>query len=177
MLGIEPLSRQHDRKRFECGKAALNEYLHRTARQHIQKGISRTFVLVDSDNPTEILGFFTLASCEVVTTDLPRKYAGKYPTKAPAAKLARLAVSTDQQRRGLGAIMMAEAMKRTLAVAENIGIIGFFVDAKDHAAREYYEQFGFISLPDRPLELFLPLQSIKAAVEAADTDAPRTSPQ
>ena len=40
--------------------------------------------------------------------------------------------------------MMAEAMQRTLSVAENIGIIGIFVDAKNQSAREYYEQFGFI---------------------------------
>jgi ribosomal protein S18 acetylase RimI-like enzyme len=168
MLRIEPLSRLHDRKGFDCGDAALNEYLYRTAHQHIEKGISRTFVLVDTDNPKEILGFFTLASCEVVTTDLPKNYARKYPAKAPAAKLARLAISRDQQRRGLGTIMMVDAMKRTLAVAENIGIIGFFVDAKNQTAREYYGQFGFISLPDKPLELFLPLQSVKAAMETAD---------
>ena len=168
MLRIEPLSRRHDRMGFDCGETALNDYLHKTARPHIEKGISRTFVLVDTGSPTKILGFFTLASCEVITTNLPEKYAGKYPAKAPAAKLARLAVSTDRQRRGLGSIMMVDAMKRILAVAENIGVIGFFADAKNPAARQYYEQFGFISLPDKPLELFLPLQSLKAAMEAAD---------
>lgn len=168
MLRIEPFCRLHDRKGFDCGEPALDDYLYKTARQHIEKGISRTFVLVDTDKPMKILGFFTLASCEVVTSRLPEKYAGKYPARAPAAKLARLAVSIDKQRRGLGATMMVEAMKRTLAVAENIGIIGFFVDAKSQAAREYYEQFGFIALSDNPLELFLPLRSIKAAMEAED---------
>ena len=168
MLRIEPLSRSHERNAFDCGEPSLNGYLQKTARQHIEKGISKTFVLVDIAQPTHILGFYTLAACEVIANRLPDKYAKKYPEKAPAAKLARLAVSENRQREGLGAIMMADAMKRILAVSENIGVIGFFVDAKHQNAREYYEQFSFIQLPDHPLHLFLPLSSLQAAMEAVE---------
>ncbi|HEX9777381.1 MAG TPA: GNAT family N-acetyltransferase [Geopsychrobacteraceae bacterium] len=166
MLRIELLSRGHDREGFRCGERDLEDFLKRTARQHNDKGISRTFVLVDSDEPAKILGFFTLASCEVVTTELPPEFAKKYPRKAPAAKLGRLAVAMDRQRQGLGGLLMVDAMRRTLAVAENIGIIGFFVAAKNQGAREYYEQYGFVALPDHPLALFLPLATLAAAVEA-----------
>lgn len=168
MLRIELLSRGHEREGFSCGERDLDDYLKRTARQHNDKGISRTFVLVDSDAPAKILGFFTLASCEVVAADLPLEYAKKYPRRAPAAKLARLAVAMDQQRQGLGGLMMVDAMRRTLAVAENIGIIGFFVDAKNQGAREYYEQYGFVALPDHSLVLFLPLATLAAAADALD---------
>ena len=61
---------------------------------------------------------------------------------------------------------MVDAMRRTLAVSENIGIIGFFVDAKNQAAREYNEQYGFIPLPNNPLPLFLPLATMAAAAES-----------
>ena len=165
MLRIELLSREHDRQGFRCGERDLDDYLKRTARQHNDKGLSRTFVLADSDEPAKILGFFTLASCEVVATELPPKFARKYPARAPAAKLARLAVASDRQRQGLGGLMMVDAMQRTLAVAENIGIIGFFVDAKNQGAREYYTQYGFVALPDHPLALFLPLATLASAVE------------
>ncbi len=40
---------------------------------------------------------------------------------------------------------------------------GFFVDARNKNAKAYYEQFGFIPLPDRPLELFLPLATLQEA--------------
>lgn len=166
MLRIELLSREHHREAFACGERDLDDYLKRTARQHIEKGISRTFVLIDTETSAKILGFFTLTSCEIVAADLPPEYAKKYPGRAPAAKLARLAVSSDRQRQGLGGIMMVEAMRRTLAVSENIGIIGFFVDAKSQAAREYYEQYGFIPLPNNPLTLLLPLATLAAAVES-----------
>lgn len=168
MLCIEPLSRRHDRKDFDCGVEALNDYLMRMASQHMKKGMSRTFVLTDSDAPATILGFFTLAGCEVVTSGLPDEYSKKYPMKAPAAKLARLAVSAYRQRQGLGAIMMVESMKRCLETANNIGIIGVFVDAKNAKARDYYEQFGFIPLREDPLALFLPLKTLRIAMEESE---------
>ncbi|MCF6179942.1 MAG: GNAT family N-acetyltransferase [Geopsychrobacter sp.] len=165
MLQILLLTRQHNREAFYCGEQELDEYLKKTARQHNEKGISRTFVLVDTEKSARILGFFTLAGCEIVTADLPPKYAKRYPNKAPTARLARLAVSVDRQRKGLGGIMMVEAMRRTLSVSENIGIIGFFVDAKNQGARQYYEQYDFIPLPETPLTLFLPLVTLVSAVE------------
>jgi len=162
VLIFELLDKRHGREEFSCGEQALDDYLRRTARQHNEKGIARTFVLVNDEEPATILGFFTLTTCEVVVEELPPKYAKKYPARAPAAKLARLAVSRNIHRQGLGQIMMVEAMKRTLAVSENIGIIGFFVDAKNQGARKYYEQYGFIPL-------FLPLATLAAALEAPNS--------
>jgi hypothetical protein len=62
--------------------------------------------------------------------------------------------------------MIVDAMRRTLAVAENIGIIGFFVDAKNQGACAYYEQYGFVARPAHPLALFLPLATLAAAMQA-----------
>ena len=134
MLRIEPLGKQHDRAGFDCGSYELNQYLLSTARQHLTRGISRTFVLIDEAEPASILGFFTLASCEIRIETLPAKYAKKYPHRAPAAKLARLAVQTEKQRQGLGTFMMVNAFERIVMVSENLGVIGFFVDAKDDKA-------------------------------------------
>lgn len=163
MLKTEILSRHHDRKSFDCGSDDLNAYLKKTARQHIDKGIAKTFVIAEDTDPDQILGFFTLAFCEVSAEDLPTMYAKKYPPKVPAAKLARLAVASDRQRQGLGTKMMISAMHRVLSVSRNIGIIGFFVDAKNEEAKGYYEQFGFIPLPDDPLRLFLPAATLHKA--------------
>ena len=169
MLKIEILRRDHDRSGFDCGDSALNQYIRKIARQHLNKGISRTFVIVDTDNLKEILGFYTLIACEVFVAKLPRKYAKKYPSKLPAAKLARLAVAQYRQRQGLGTHMMINAMERILKVTQHLGIIGFFVDAKDKNARIFYEQFGFIPLSDNPLELFLPLATLRNAYERKET--------
>lgn len=163
MLKIEELTKKHDRIKFDCGVEELNQYLRNRARQHLVKGISRTFVVVEEEQPHEILGFFTLAFNEIQAEELPAKYAKQYPSKVPASKLGRLAVSKKCQRQGLGKYMMINAIERTLLISKNIGIIGFFVDAKDREAQKYYDQFGFVPMPSNDLQLFLPLTKLQQA--------------
>ena len=166
MKRIELLTSEHDRERFDCGEIALNQFLLRTARQHLQKGLSRTFVLVDSEQPSVIIGFFTLTLCEVQVSCLPPRWAKKYPAIVPGVKLARLAVSNEHQRQGIGSILLVEAMKRALIIAENAGVIGLFVEAKSNEVKGYYERFGFEGTKERPLLLFLPLSSVKGLIDA-----------
>ena len=160
-----PLNKSHQRAVFDCGDAALNHYLQTTARQHQDKGISRTYVLVDEALPEVILAYMTLTVCEVLAEHLPPEWAKKYPTRIPAAKLARLAVSNDCQRQGYGAYLLVEAMQKTLEVNEAMGLAGLFVDAKHAAARQYYLQFGFLAAPDQLENLFMPLKAIRASLK------------
>ena len=159
-LKIEILSKIHNRTKFDCGDAELNYYLHKIARQHITKGISKTFVLVDIANPTRIIGYMSLVVCEIDTNNIPHNWKNKYPKKIPAAKLARLAVLEKEQRKGYGELLVIDAMEKTLNVSNSIGIAGLFVDAKHEQAKAYYKQFGFLSLPKQLDNLFLPLPSI-----------------
>lgn len=162
MPEIVPLARHHDRSRFDCGVPELNFFLKATARQHSDKGISRTFVLSDQEKPTTIVGYFTLTLCEVRTEHLPTAYAKKYPQHGlPAVRLARLAVSGKYRRKGYGSLLLAEAIHRTVLIAEQAGLVGLFVDAKDERAHNFYEKFGFVSLPGQAPQLFLPLETLR----------------
>lgn len=164
MPEIVPLYRGHDRSGFDCGVQELNAFLRATARQHAQKGISRTFVL--TDGTPAIQGFFTLTLCEILPESLPAEYARKFPSHSlPAVRLARLAVSRKYQGKRLGELLLAEAIHRTALVAEQAGIIGLFVDAKDDAARKFYEHYGFMAIPEHPLQLFLTVGTIRAISE------------
>jgi len=159
---IVSLSRNHDRSRFDCGVPALNAFLKATARQHGVKGLSRAFVLSEREKPATILGYFTLTLCEVRMADLPTKYVKKYPQHGlPAVRLARLAVSRKYQGKGYGGLLLADAIHRTVLIAEQAGVIGLFVDAKDERARLFYEHYGFVALPDHDLQLFLPLETLR----------------
>ena len=161
MPEIAPLDRSHDRSGFTCGVAELDKFLKTTARQHIQKGISRTFVLTDGS--PAILGFFSLTLCELHTDLLPATLAPNYPLHGlPAVRLARLAVSRKEQKKGYGELLLAEAVYRTTLIAEQAGVIGLFVDAKDDAARRFYARYGFLAIPEHPLQLFLPIATIRA---------------
>ena len=163
MLTIRPLDLSHEREVFDCGIAALNDFLRKTARQHRDKGLSNTFVLLEEDAPHTILGFFTLSFLEVDATAIPAEFSRRLPksTLLPAAKLARLAVDRRHQGKGYGAVLLADAVKRIARTAgESGGIVGFFVDAKDEQARQFYLHFGFIPLQDAPRSLFLPLKTL-----------------
>ena len=58
---VEPLQRDHDRSRFDCGEPELDDYLARFARQNHESGVTRTFVAVRAAEPTRILGYYSLA--------------------------------------------------------------------------------------------------------------------
>ena len=152
----------HDRTGFDCGVPELNTFLKANARQHDQKGISRTFVLTDG-SPV-ILGFFTLTLCEVSAASLPAAYTRAYPAHSlPAVRLARLAVSRKAQKQRFGELLLTEAVYRTALIADQAGVIGLFVDAKDAAARQFYLRYGFLEIPEQPLKLFLPIETIRRA--------------
>lgn len=162
MFDVELLSRKHDREHFDCGSKPLNAYFRQTARQHIERGISRTFVLVEhgATSPKPVLGYFTLNLCQLKAERLPTELANRLPREVAGIKLGRLAVSHERQRQGLGRILLVAAMQKVLDVFQSAGGIGLFVDAKDETAKRYYERFGFVALPDNPMLLFLPLQVI-----------------
>ena len=102
-MRFEELNRSHNREGFNCGEKGLNDFLKNLARQNLQKGLSRTFVLVDEKRSEEILGFYTLSIFEVSARNLPPKFSKKYKGQLPAVKLARLAVAIGKQNHGLEA--------------------------------------------------------------------------
>lgn len=161
MNRFEELARSHNRVGFDCGVQGLNEFLHNLARQNLKKGLSRTFVLISEDIPEEILAFYTLSIFEISAKKLPQRLSKKYKGHLPAVKIARLAVAQALQNSGLGKHLIINAIKRAIAISNQAGIIGLFVDAKNENVKQYYLKFGFIPLPDHELELFLPLQTLQ----------------
>jgi GNAT superfamily N-acetyltransferase len=75
--------------------------------------------------------------------------------------LARLAVSSGAQGRGIGAGLLKDAMLRTLQAADIAGIRALAVHAKDENARRFYERFGFIPSPTDALHLYVLVKDIK----------------
>ncbi len=166
MHKIERLAKSHDRDGFDCGSGLLNLFLKQTARQHAARGISRTFVLVEEggSEPKPILGFFSLNLCQIKSESLSAEEAKKLPRDVSGIRLGRLAVAKGYQRQGIGKTLLVAAMRKFMEIFDTADGIGLFVDAKDQAAKRYYEQFGFVALPSSELELFLPVKTIQAAL-------------
>lgn len=156
---------RHDRAAFDCGEPALNDYLRKTARQHLQKGIANTYVLVASAEPHKILGFFTLSFLEVDLSEIPAGHGKNLPrSRLPAAKLGRLAIDKSCQGKNYGRLLLVDAVRRVaIAARSTAGVVGLFVDAKNAKVAAFYRKFGFIPLEDNPLCLMIPCRTILAA--------------
>jgi ribosomal protein S18 acetylase RimI-like enzyme len=165
---IERLAKSHDRDGFDCGSEPLNLFLKQTARQHAERGISRTFVLVDEKAapPKPILAFFSLNLCQIKAESLTPAEAKQLPREVSGVRLGRLAVATAHQRQGIGKTLLVAAMGKFIEIFNGAGGIGLFVNAKDQDAKRYYEQFGFVPMPSNELELFLPVRTIQEALAA-----------
>ena len=162
-LVIVPLNPAHDRSSFRCGIEVLDRYIAKQARQDTRRRISRVFVASTPEDPKTVVGYYTLSTVSVELSHLPAAMARKLPRHpVPAALVRRLAVGRAAQGCGVGSLLLADAIKRTLAVSDQIAIYAMVVDAINAAAMEFYEQFGFTRLQvDRP-RLFLPLKSVES---------------
>jgi len=79
----------------------------------------------------------------------------------PVVLIGRLAVDRRVRGQGLGAMLLVDALRRSLQISEQVGIRAVEVDAFDDAARNFYLKFGFRSLLDDPRHLFLPMHEIR----------------
>lgn len=156
LRGPEPLSIQHRLDGFDCGKLALNDWLLRHARQAQGSGSAKTFVVADDDR---VAGYFSLTVGQIDTLDAPeriRKGMGQYPL--PVVILARLAVSAQDQGRGIGFGLLQDAIRRTMLIAEQAGIRAMLTHPLDEDAARFYTRFGFVASPLREQQLLLLLK-------------------
>jgi len=103
------------------------------------------------------VGFYSLGSLSLVIDDLPTEIGGKLPRyeAIPAAIIGRLARATHARGRGIGGLLLADAVGRILGVARSLAVFAIVVDAKDEDAIRFYESYGFRQFPARPRRLFL----------------------
>lgn len=160
-LHIEKLHRTHDVERFTCGQPELDRFLIRHALQAQQSNSSQTYVAV-SDN--EIVGFYTIVAGEVQHAQAPERVVkGMSRHPIPLLVLARLAVHTAAQGRGIGSGLLLDALGRTLQVADMIGVRALAVHAKDDQAVAFYRHFGFMPSPTDARHLFMIIKDIRLA--------------
>ena len=155
-MQVLPLTGSHDRLAFDCGHPELNDWLRQVARQHQDKGLSKTFVATREELPARICGYYALTLAELEQRHLPEAWRKKLPRRIPGVRLGRLSVDKQYQGKGLGELLLVDALTRAQRIYTEAGGIGLFVDAMDKSAAGYYQRFGFEASPDNPLLLFLP---------------------
>ncbi len=165
-LRIEALAPHHDRNGFSCGIDSLDRYFKTQAAQDVRRKANGVFVLTEPERPDVVLGYYTLCATALAQGDVPaaaRKHVPRYPLVS-ATLVGRLAVSETRQGERLGAMLLADAVRRTHASAATVGSSMLVVDAINERAAAFYEANGFVRLPES-LRLVLPMHVIKGLVE------------
>lgn len=168
---IERLAGNHDRTGFDCGKPSLSDWVRLYAGQNETRDVARTYVAV-RPGATRVHGYYCLSTGHVSPDSVPADRAKKLPPNqaVPVALIGKLAVDRTAHRRGLGAVLLVDALARTQRLAHEIGIHAVVVDAIDDEARGFYLKFGFEPLLDDPLHLFITLKVVRKLKLVAPAD-------
>ena len=164
----EPIDKSRDRQAFDCGEAALNEFLQHHARKSHELGGAKTFLAIDDAGNKAILGFYSLSPASIEyarTPEIVRRRLARYDV--PGFRLARLAVDRKVQGQGLGGQLLLAAGGRCLLASAEVGGVALLIDAKNQKVAAWYAGYGAVPLADAPLTLLLPLTTIAAALKAA----------
>lgn len=112
----------------------------------------------------DLAAYYTLSAASIPLVDLPpdeTKRLPRYPTLS-AVLIGRLAADQRYQRRGLGELMLMDAVRRSLQDAA--AAFALLVDAKNDRAAAFYQRYGFRPIAGKPRTLFLPLATAQKAL-------------
>lgn len=155
-----PLHSSYKKEKFSCGKSLLDSYLHKQAKQDVKRKLSACFILPDEEN--NVKGYYTLSSGSIERMSLPEEIINKLPASyydLPVILLGRLAVNLGEQGRGIGEMLLLDALKRCYTASLQIGTMAVVVDPLDQQAVEFYEKYEFIHLPDSG-KMFLAMTTV-----------------
>ena len=159
---IEKLAPDHEVSAFDCGREELNVWLKRHALTSQRSDSAQSYVLCERDS---VVGYYALVAGSVDREEAPGRIAKGMPRHPiPVLLLARLAVDSAHQGRGVGAILLGDALYRAASGAEIIGARALLVNAKDEDARAFYERYDFEPSPVHPLQMFLLMKDLRAAL-------------
>jgi len=158
----------HDRKSFQCGNDAVDRYLRTTAAQATRYYRAATFILATVENPSEVLGYYTLAPHEYRDGELDLATARTLKVhglqRVPVLLLGQLGIARSYQGRGLGKLLLWSALERAFSTAANSGAVAVITDPANDSAAAYYARYGFATLHDAPFHrMLLPMKTIAAA--------------
>ena len=154
----DPLNEGHILDQFECGEPALDDWLRRRALANQASDASRTFVTCRG---ARVVGYYALAAGSITSSEAPGRLRRNMPDPIPVMVLGRLAVDSREQRKGLGALLLRDAVERTRRLASEMGMAGIVVHAISAEAKRFYQHWGFVESPLNPMTLVARLKDLE----------------
>ncbi len=164
-LRLERLGAHHDLSTFASGNDDLDAWLRRHALAAQEMDSARTFVLIGNER---VVGYFSLTMGSVLRAEASAKLVRGLPAyPVGMVLLARLAIDRQEQGKGLGSLLLAEALRKAVGAGEAAAARLVVVDAIDAAAAHFYERQGFVRVPEHPLRLYRPMKDVSASLDAS----------
>jgi len=162
-IRLERLDAHHDLSAFDSGTDDLDDWLRRHALAAQQMDSARTFLLTRND---VVVGYFSLTMGSVLRADAPAKLVRGLPAyPVGMVLLARLAVDRRDQGKGVGALLLAEALRKAVDAGEAAAARLLVVDAINDQAVRFYQRYGFVAAPEHPLRLYRRMKDVRASLE------------
>jgi GNAT superfamily N-acetyltransferase len=141
----EALAERHLLAHFDSGRPDLDRWLREAAATVEAMRTGRTFVWADEGR---VMAYYTIAAHLLARDDVPRAVGRGSPGQIPAVRLARLALDKTLHGRGLGGVLLADALGRVVDATQVVAARLVVVDAVDEPAVRFYEHYGFRRVPD-----------------------------
>lgn len=157
---VESMPAGLDRSSFRSGNDALDRYFREGSGQDSRRRLAVVYVMRDLADDA-VVGFYTLSALSIEPAGLPeatRKRLPRYPI--PATLLGRFAIDERVQGQGVGRSLLADALLRALDQSAAVASMAVVVDAKDEAARAFYERNGFVRFQEDEFRLFIELDLV-----------------
>lgn len=161
MFQTVALNSSHKKNSFTCEEPSLTDYLRKQAGQDVKRKIAACFVH-EADGGI-VRGYYTLSADSIDRSLLPDELKRKMPYKnLPVTLLGRLARDSQFQGKGLGELLLADALKRAYQASSAIGSCAVVTDPINAKASDFYRNFGFTKLESG--RIFIAMETIKASL-------------
>jgi len=161
----EPITANHRLDDFESGEASLDAWLRRHALRNHASGASRCFVVNEG---TAVIGYYSLSAGSIGHEAAPKAMRRNMPDPLPVLLLGRLAIDRRHQNRGLGQMLLRDAMLRAVSVSQDTGVFAILLHALSEPAKRFYLSRGFVESPLQPITLMMTIQTMRAILAEPD---------
>lgn len=156
----------HDLSRFDSGDSDLDTWLRDSAATAARARVAQTFVWVREDGDREVVAYYALSAHAIPRAETPSRIGRGVPDPVPAALLAKLALDRTLQGRGLGQVLLVDALQRILQAGhQGPAVRAIVVDAATEAGRALYAKFGFVPAPGRADRMLVRAETIAKGLD------------
>ena len=136
---------RHDLSDSSCGEESLDLWLREQTVAASKRDTARTWVWIDEGG--RVVGYYALSAHKVARERGISKEGRGGPAEAPAVLLAKLALAEHLRGRGLGAVLVADALARVVVATQTVAARLVVVDALTERIAQFYESLGFRRVP------------------------------